>query len=234
MNNILIILTCTVHINPSKIFLNQTDPVQRLECYLKSIIQWLEKTSFRICLVENSGYTFPELANYMTTYEKRFDIISYDEKSLTPANNYNVNNSKGYSELYAINYAYNNTKFRLTTDFVIKITGRYFIPDLEDFLKDSMIHNKTKERGYYNSDVRTLALRQNAHGRCELLGSHIDMIPFIFNTNLYNFDGGFHGHVEAVYKNRIKCLNTLNILTCKEFKIEATKRGGDEGCFTTI
>jgi len=234
MDNILIILTCTVHINPGKIFLHQTDANQRLVCYLKSIIQWLEKTPFRICVVENSGYTFPELANYIATYEKRFEIISYNETALTAEQNYNVNNSKGYSELYAINYAYNNTIFKPTTDFVIKITGRYFIQDLEEFLKKSMIHIKTKERGYYNSDVRTLALRQNAHARCEMLGSHVDMFPFIFNTNLYNYDGGFHGHVESVYKNRIKCLNPLNILTCKEFKIETTKRGGDEGCFTTI
>ena len=71
MDNILIILTCTVHINPGKIFLHQTDASQRLMCYLKSIIQWLEKTPFRICVVENSGYTFPELANYIATYEKK-------------------------------------------------------------------------------------------------------------------------------------------------------------------
>jgi len=234
MNNILIILTCTVHINSKNIFLFQTNPDQRLACYLKAIKQWLENTSLRICVVENSGYRFPELAEYLTKYQNRFEIISYDERQLTAANNYNSNNSKGYSELYAINFAYNNTNFRSQIDFVIKITGRYFIPDLEDFLTNSFIGLKSKERGYYNSDVRTLALRQKANTRCELLGSHVELFSFIFNTNLYNYDGGFHGHVEAVYNNRIKCLNPKNILTCNEFKIEATQRGGDNGSFNTI
>ena len=60
MDNILIILTSTVNINHYKHFLHQRDPVERLNCYLKSIKQWLEKTNLKICLVENSGYTFPE------------------------------------------------------------------------------------------------------------------------------------------------------------------------------
>ena len=234
MDNLLIILTCTVNVNTNKAFLFQTNPDQRLECYLKSIKQWLDNSSFRICVVENSGYIFPELEEYLIKYNNRFEIISYDESTLINVNNLHTNDSKGSSELFAINHAYNNTKFKSSINFVIKITGRYFISELEQFLIESNISWKTKEKGYYNSTVRIMALRQHANLRCEMLGSHVDLFSFIFNNNLYNYDGGFHGHVEAVYYNRINCLNTINILTCNEFKIEETQRGGDSGAFNTI
>ena len=51
MDNLLIILTCTVNVNTNKAFLFQTNPDQRLECYLKSIKQWLNNSSFRICVL---------------------------------------------------------------------------------------------------------------------------------------------------------------------------------------
>ena len=41
---------------------------------------------------------------------------------------------KGHHELYAINYAYNNSKIIKTCDYLIKITGRYFIPTFENTL----------------------------------------------------------------------------------------------------
>ena len=82
MDNLLIILTCTVNVNTNKAFLFQTNPDQRLECYLKSIKQWLDNSSFRICVVENSGYIFPELEEYLIKYNNRFEIISYDESTL--------------------------------------------------------------------------------------------------------------------------------------------------------
>ena len=124
MDNILIILTTTVHINYNKCFIHQVNSDERRDCYLKAIKQWLEKTTFKICLVENSGYTYPELSTELLLYQDRFEIISYNESEIPDLLPLFQNNSKGSSELYAIDYAYNHSKFKLTTDFVIKITGR--------------------------------------------------------------------------------------------------------------
>ena len=234
MDNILIILTTTVHVNYNKWFIHQGDPNERRDCYLKAINQWLEMTTFKICLIENSGYTYPELSTELLLYQDRFEIISYNESEIPELLLLFQNNSKGSSELYAIDYAYNHSKFKPTTDFVIKITGRYFIPDLEPFLIENCIKDRSKERGFYNSSGRIMALRQNCDERCELVGSHVDLFSFIFSKNLCNFDGGFHGHVESVYCNRIKVLNPLNVLTCNEFKIEHTIRGGENMFFDTI
>jgi hypothetical protein len=113
MDNVLIILTSTVNVNYYKHFIFQTDPNERLSYYLKSVKQWLDKTKFNICLVENSGYTFPELNDYITKYSDRFEIITFNEFHNPPEFQHLIyNTSKGASEIYSIRYAYNNTKFR--------------------------------------------------------------------------------------------------------------------------
>ena len=79
MDNVLIVLTSTVNINNYKSHLQQRDPGERLTCYIKSITQWLEQTKLKICLIENSGYKFPELNEYREKYSHRFEIITFND-----------------------------------------------------------------------------------------------------------------------------------------------------------
>ena len=60
--NITIILTSTVYINTKKSHLYQTDPNERIQTYIKSVLQWINNTNFNIVLVENSGYLCPLLS----------------------------------------------------------------------------------------------------------------------------------------------------------------------------
>ena len=61
MNDSIVILTTTVNIfNVRKIY--QTSRDERVETYVSSILKWL-KTDFKIIVVDNSGYTFPEIEN---------------------------------------------------------------------------------------------------------------------------------------------------------------------------
>jgi len=55
-----------------------TNPSDRLEFYLKSIKQWLDLTNFKICVIENSGYTFSELSEYTNKYNDRFEILRFN------------------------------------------------------------------------------------------------------------------------------------------------------------
>ena len=82
LDNICIILTSTIYVNPKKNHLCNTDPNNRLEIYLKSIKQWLEKTNFKIVLVENSGYKYPELKKYAEIYKDRFEMILFKENEI--------------------------------------------------------------------------------------------------------------------------------------------------------
>ena len=73
-----IILTTTVVVQ-NKCYLHQTDPMERLNVYIKSIRQWIQ-TPFKIVVVENSGYTFPEFKQSNT-----LEIISFKESMLPEA-----------------------------------------------------------------------------------------------------------------------------------------------------
>lgn len=211
-----IILTSTVNINPNKYHLHQINKEERLAVYLKSIKQWLEKTNMNIVLVENSGYQFEELSEELIAYKDRFEIISFVESEVPWAANYFNNvihiNSKGASELFAINYAYKNSILIQEATFIIKVTCRYFVPELEEYLSNIYLD-------YYD------ALRQNDGNFCEIVGCHKNKFDVVFRPECINSEGYIMGHVEAIYDYRI---NTLceNVIICKPFAIEPTKMGG--------
>jgi len=227
MSEVLIILTTTINVNNNKTYLFQKDSSERLNIYLKAVKQWLEKTNFKICLVENSGYTFPELADYAKLYQNRFEIISFDEITLPEhLQHLKWNPSKGASEMYSIIHAFQHSKFHSETEFVIKITGRYYIDALERFLLENNISDGVKNIGIHNFDNRIIALKQNENERCEILGIHVKFFSIFFELCLSDYKGHFYQHVEYVYENRFKLLNPDKVLVCPAFDIEPTQMGG--------
>ena len=227
INNYCIILTSTVAINPKKRFIFDTDGNSRLNTYLKSIKQWLEKTNFKIVLVENSGHKFPELDEYVEKYKERFELISFREEDIDNETFDSVGaqavrlpddylyTSKGTSEMFAIYYAYLQSRLTKTAKFIIKVTCRYFVPDFENFLKN------------INPDDY-FALRQNNPDNCEVVGSHVSNISDIFMPGHFrNSDGKWHHHIESVYKDRLLTrIPEERIIVCDVFQIEATQQGG--------
>ena len=125
----IIILTTTIFVQ-NKCYIFQRNPEERIKTYIKSIRQWINLTNLKIIVVENSGYQFEELKEYISD---RFEIISFNENELPEAKYLNGNNSKGLSELFSIDYSIKNSKIITNSDFIIKITGRYFIPKLSYF-----------------------------------------------------------------------------------------------------
>ena len=218
-SNTTIILTSTVNVNLNKSYLFQTCKNERLETYLKSVLQWLNKTKFNIILVENSGYNFDELNNEKILYKDRFEVITFKESELDEAKYISNNNSKGASEVFAINYAFNHSKIIKKSNFIIKITGRYFIPELEEYISKYDLNN-------YD------CLTQYNRDRCEMVGSHYKNFSVIFNINLINKNNYYDGHIENIWKERTSSYK--NILICKKFTIERTQRGGLQQYFNDI
>ena len=137
---VVIILTTTVFVQ-NKCYLYQISAEERIACYRKSIEQWLN-TNLKIIVVENSGYPFNEFNEFIS---ERFEIICFNENTLPEARYLIGNNSKGISELFSINYSIRNSKI-IKNDFIIKITGRYFIHNFEEYIKtlntyDALIQN---------------------------------------------------------------------------------------------
>lgn len=213
-NNIVIILTSTVFVNKNKFCVYQTDTNDRLNTYIRSILKWLTYTNFNIIVVDNSGYQYKELYEYTSLFEKnRLEICSFKENELKSAQYLINNDSKGASELFAIQYAYHNSKLvkTLNPSFIIKITCRYFIPVLEEFLDNYKLEK-------YDCIV------QNDDNRCEMVGCNANIFNHIFNKNLLDKNNSYIGHVEDIFKYRISLYN--NVIHCKSFFIEKTQRGG--------
>lgn len=213
-----ILLTATVNVQ-AKPILYQKNKEDRLNIYLNVIRQWLTKTNFKIVLVENSGYKFPELQEEKEFFKDRFEIISFVEKLEKEARYLENEEGKGGSEMYAIHFAYYISKFIKSSIFIIKVTSRFFIPELEKYLL-------TKD--LYNYD----GLCQNNVTRCEMVGTHIKNFHIIFNKYLIDDSGNYDQHVENIYQIRLSWFN--NILRCKEFDIEPTQRGGVPDIFYNI
>lgn len=218
MTSTTIILTSTVHVCPNKAYLYQVDKSERLQAYLKSALQWIEKTNLNIILVENSGYEYQELHPFLSN---RFEIISFKENELPndiDAKRASQYSSKGISELFAINYAFDNSKIlKESSSFIIKVTARFFVPELEAFLSSHDLNE-------YD------CLIQNNCDRCEVVGSAYNNFKKMFG--IYNNEGGFTHHVENLYKER--ALSAKRVLRCDVFQIEPTQRGGAPMIYTDI
>jgi hypothetical protein len=217
--NTTIILTSTVNINPIKWWLFQRDKNDRLQAYLKSVLQWLTKTNFKIVLVENSGYNYDELNAEKELYKDRFEVISFVESELEESKNLTPNPHKGASEIFAINYAFHHSEIIKSSNFIIKITARYFIPGLEDYLK--------------NYDLNEYdCLTQNSRGRCEMVGSHVNNFQHIFNIHTFDKNGQYVCHIESLWEERTSAYS--RILICEPFQIEPTQMGGIDQINTII
>jgi hypothetical protein len=214
----LIILTTTVHVQ-NKIYLYQTDVNERIQVYVKKIREWLSQTSLPILVVENTGYSFPELEEEKEKFAARFEIITYIEDELPECDYLKGNPYKGASEIFSIHWGYLKTKLAESREFIIKITGRYFIPEFEKYLEG------------YDLNMYDVIV-QHKKNRCEMLGCHRDHFNKVFDLNLITREGNYSGHVEEVYEFR--CEQYANIIHCPVFPIEGTQRGGIDEVFYDV
>jgi hypothetical protein len=211
-----IILTSTVNVKPNINCMFQKDKNERINTYMKSVLQWLNKTNCNIVLVENSGYDYSsELSNENELYKNRFEIISYNENELEESKYLLDNISKGDSEIFSINYAYRQSKLikEIKPIFIIKITGRFFIPDLEEYFKSYDLNN-------YD------CLSQHYMLQSEMIGSHYSNFDYIFSTDTHNSRYTEVDFIETVYFDRKN--NCKRILVCKLFDIEETQTGSND------
>lgn len=113
-NTCILLTTCINTING--------DINERLNLYLNVINEYLNKTNLSIYVVESSGYNFPEFKNnpriivhsFKSTREKVNSSVLEAESILSAINNLNLSNY----------------------EYIIKITGRYYIPNLTKLIND--------------------------------------------------------------------------------------------------
>lgn len=204
-NNYCILLTMTVNISNNIRLITIKDSNERRDVYIRTIKKWLYTTNIKIIVVENSNYDFNELKYEKEFFKDRFEIISFNENNIFPV--IVSDKSKGTHELYSIRYAYNNSFLIKNSDFIIKITGRYFIPYLENFISNHNLNNY-------------LILCQYFTSYCELLGCSKLHFNNLFDKNQLN------SHIETTYQERINSIEKSTILKCPILKVDTVKQGG--------
>lgn len=183
MNDSIIILTTTVNIfNVRKIYQISRD--ERVETYISSILKWL-KTDFKIIVVDNSGYTFPEIENSdnLCKISYTYNNVSIPEKHAFIANS----GEKGHHEMFAIYHAYNNIPTSWNYKNIFKLTGRYYIPDFKTHIE------KIPDSYHYYI--------QSNESMCELYGGHKD---YVHNLIILPFISQKHKILETLKKNRLE------------------------------
>ena len=116
--------------------------------------------------------------------------------------------------MFAINYAFFNSKLLGSSNFIIKITARFFIPEFEEYLNNHDLNNWD-------------CLVQNDRNRCEVVGSHVKNFSYVFE--MYT---EYDNCVEMLWKDRTSKYD--NILVCKIFQIDETQRGGADQPYRDI
>jgi hypothetical protein len=121
----LIILTCCLNTNNCS-GLQRKNFETRLNDYRKSFLSWKNKTDYNILIIENSNN-----GKYFSEFESdRIEVVTFD------GNKFPRYLGKGYGERKSILYAINNTKKFSNIDKYFIITGRYFIHNMNDWIKE--------------------------------------------------------------------------------------------------
>ena len=123
--NICILLTATI--DPQGIvFLKRNNPIVRENDYIKSMKRWMEMQQFPIIFCENSGYKIDKIKSMIKKHKKKkIEILQFK------GNSFPRELGKGYGELIIIDYAIKHSKLIKNSDYIIKVTGRYFIKNIE-------------------------------------------------------------------------------------------------------
>jgi hypothetical protein len=182
-----ILLTTTVHVHDTN-HLHQTNKEERIQTYLASIYQWL-LTDLPIVVVENSGYTFPELKG------TRVEVITFKNEEDKEFHHFLHSlvqlKGKGLYEIRSIRYACEHSILLKECTHIMKVTGRYFIPSLESILKKLPFSTK--------------AVRQYHTDQCEVVGCRKDYVETIFDY-LVSKNHTLTHHVEDAYQYRISLI----------------------------
>ena len=143
--NIAILLTACV--NPEgMIYTKLQDPEIRKQHYLESLKFYIEKTVYKIVLIENSLYPLEnEIRKYIDS--GRLEYMTFD------GNNFDKIKGKGYGEGLIIKYALENSAFIKKTDYIIKITGRLIIKNINKLIWSSFLFYSKKQEYVFTDDI---------------------------------------------------------------------------------
>jgi hypothetical protein len=139
MNNWIVLLTTAVN--------NFNNTMQysdyRKQLYNYQILQWLKRTNYKIVVVESSGYDFPDIVN-----ERLHKVIFKFNSGLASSSQY-----EAQSILYALNDIKNEAFYNNCTH-ILKVTGRYFLENIEEHLNSQPQYKDLYLQKHRNDSIK--------------------------------------------------------------------------------
>jgi len=123
--NICILLTATID-PKGVIFVERNNPIIRENDYIKALKRWINMQEFSVVFCENSGYKIDKIKNVIKKHRKKnIEILQFDGQCFPREL------GKGYGEAIIIDYAIKHSKLIKSSEYVIKVTGRYFVKNIK-------------------------------------------------------------------------------------------------------
>lgn len=202
----------------------RADTAVRLNDYITAFKYWLsykEEKITTIIFVENSGYDLSilkEIALNVNIYNRSVEFIQFEPTTRPAGLHY------GYAELEIIDRTFELSKAIEHTQFIIKVTGRLYFPQLNKLIKTVQPENKViidfKDYHFFKIHhhyaITTLIIIQNDFYRKNLLNAKKYMVK------------GHTDHFETLYFNILKplALNDNNVITRFPFNVDPVGVGG--------
>jgi hypothetical protein len=159
MNNWIILLTTAVT--------NFNNTMQysdyRKQLYNYQILQWLKRTNYKIVVVESSGYDFPDII------DERLHKVSFKFNTGLPSSS----QYEAQSILNALNDI-KNTDFYNNCTHILKVTGRYFLDNVEQHL-----NRQPQDKDLYLQKHRNDSSKWQ---HCEYFGIRKELFPIFLNS----------------------------------------------------
>lgn len=119
---------------------------ERLVQYIGSIEFYITKSLFKnIIFCESSAYDYEDKKRLLSLAEslgKKFEWISFKGSKNV------IEKGKGYGEGEVIKYAFENSELICTSQFLIKVTGRLIISNI-----NNIVRKMNNEIIYFNNDI---------------------------------------------------------------------------------
>lgn len=195
-----ILLTCTAYPNSAK--LKQTDPQERIRTYETSISRWTQQQAFPIVVVDNSNHKF-------AMQHPILEVIAFDENVDPLSVHVRGKTDKGIHEVNSIRYALQHSNTLKRAQYIIKITGRFFVPKLPQALQNIEMYD---------------VVRQNNVNTCQIVGCKYTECDYIFEPNIVHKNE--KRPAETHYKWKIDGYPPDKVLRLPKLDIPPTREGG--------
>jgi len=123
-----ILLTATI--DPGNVlFVRRREPSVRENDYINSLKMWFNTDISSLVFCENSNYNSEKIKNLLKSQTRlKTEYLVFNGQTFPKEL------GKGYGELIIIRYALQNSSIINDCEFVIKVTGRYFIKNIKKII----------------------------------------------------------------------------------------------------